>query len=198
MSASHTSAIRLIVEGHSMSKKTTLIDHWRKHHPNFTALSGEWRTPFGIPLMCTEGRPVDLPADQLHKAYDTILNMLELFPEQTFVFNRFHISQQFFDKMFHTQYYDASIEKRLEKMNTAILYLRNDFDSYNDALKDRLSKYPASRFPLTLEEYREQERVFRDVLHKSNLPYIEYDVTMKPIEQVSEEVFEKLRKIHVI
>jgi len=198
MSNANTSAIRLIVEGHSMSKKTMLIEHWRKNHPNFTTLSGEWRTPFGIPLMCSEGRPINLPAEQLHKAYDTVLNMLELFPQQQFVFNRFHISQQFFDELFQTQYYDSSVESRLGKMNTVILYLRNSFDCYSDALNDRLQKYPQSLFPPTFEEYAAQERMFTDVLHKSNLPYIEYDVTKKPIEQISAEVFEELQKIHVI
>ena len=191
-------AIRLIVEGHSMTKKTSLINYWVKHNPQLTVLSGEWRTYLGVPLMCTEGQTILPPLEQVYKAYDTVLNMLELFPYQVVVFDRFHISQQFYDKLFNTHYYEVSVEERLAKMNTVILYLRNQFDCYEDALRDRLKKSQQDFYPHSYEEYHIQEGIFSDLVHRSSLPYIEYDVTKKTVEEISIEIVQRIKKLQLL
>ena len=192
------SNLRLIVEGLSLAKKTTLISYWVKNRPNIIVLSGEWRTKMGVPLMCTEGKFINLPQKQVRQAYNTILNFLELFPDKLIIFDRFHISQQFFDRLFSTDYYDISVENRLLKMNTVILYLRNQFDCYADALHDRLQKCPLNYYPPSWEEYRKQEKMFHDILCKTRLPYIEYDVTGKPVELISTDVIQKLKELDLL
>lgn len=176
---------RIILEGHFMTYKTSIATFWNRSH-NVTYLSGDWWTKLGCPLW---GVPSFPHRRKIWKAYDTIVSLMELYPEQTFIIDRFHISQQYYDSVLGTRYY-RNIEKRLSKMNTVVIYLRNHFDNYPEALANRKAirhDYGVC-YPQTIQLYREQEKVFYEILQSSTLRCIEYDVTSKSIEEITNDL----------
>lgn len=75
-------------------------------------------------------------------------------------------------------------------MNSFIIYLRNHFDNYEEALDCRLCNRHSYRvkYPNSMNEYRLQEKLFTEILHQTSLPYVEYDVTQKSIEEISKDL----------
>lgn len=182
---------RIILEGHFMTYKTAIASFWNRSH-DVTCLSGDWNTSLGCPLW---GYPSFPKRRKIREVYDTVIRLMELFPERTFVIDRFHISQQYYDKLFDTKYY-KDIEKRLAKMNTIIVYLRNRFDNYTEALTERKADWHSHGvdYPKTIEQYREQEQVLCGILHSSMLRYVEYDVTSKSVDVIINDLEELIRK----
>ena len=75
-------------------------------------------------------------------------------------------------------------------MNTVVIYLRNHFDNYPEALANRKAirhDYGVC-YPQTIQLYREQEKVFYEILQSSTLRCIEYDVTSKSIEEITNDL----------
>ncbi len=185
--------LRIILEGHFMTYKTAISTFWNRNH-DVSCISGDWDTKLGCPLW---GFPTHPSRRAVKKAYDSIISFMELFPEQTFIIDRFHISQQYYDKIFGTHYYDEDIERRLASMNTIIVYLRNRFDNYEEALKSRMRNRHSQivKYPKTNEEYQEQECLFTEILHKTTLPFVEYDVTSKSVNDIVSDIENILKKI---
>lgn len=183
---------RIILEGHFMTYKTSIATFWNRSH-DVTYLSGDWRTKHGCPLW---GVPSFPQRRKIWKAYDTIVSLMELYPKQTFIIDRFHISQQYYDMLFGTKYY-KDIEKRLAKMNTVVIYLRNRFDNYSDALAKRKTNHHDNDvyYPKTLQLYREQEQMLSSILHSSMLRYIEYDVTSKDLETIVQDLEKMIKSL---
>lgn len=180
---------KIILEGHFMTYKTSVATYWNRTH-DVTLISGDWKTSHGCPIW---GHPTYPPRRVIRKAYDSIIDFMELFPEQTFIIDRFHVSQQYYDEVLGTHYY-KNIEKRLEKMNAIIVYLRNRFDNFEEALKKRMGNYHSQmvEYPRTIEEYNEQEHLFREILHRTSLPLIEYDVTGKNVNVIASNLEQKV------
>lgn len=183
---------RIILEGHFMTYKTDIASFWNRSH-DVTCISGDWNTNLGCPLW---GHPSFPKRRKIREVYDTVIRLMELFPERTFVIDRFHISQQYYDKLFDTKYY-MDIEKRLAKMNTVIVFLRNRFNNYNDALANRKTNYhnQVVCYPVTIEQYREQEQDLFDIFCNSSLRKVEYDVTSKSLMEITKDLGEIITKL---
>lgn len=177
---------RIILEGHYMTYKTAIASLWNHSH-DVTCISGDWNTRLGCSLW---GDPIYPSRRVIKRAFKSIVTFMELFPDQTFIIDRFHISQQYYDTVFGTRYYNKGIEKRLAKMNSLIIYLRNHFDNYEEALECRLENKHGQRvnYPKSIDEYKSQERVLSKILHQTGLPYIEYDVTFKEVEEITKDL----------
>mgnify|MGYP001489771553 CR=1 FL=1 len=194
--------IKIIFEGHYFTMKSSLVKHLSSKY-NLPYLSGEWNifndysVDYHTPNLIV---PKSIAQARVQKSYALIIDLFNLFLNQPFLVDRFHLSLQFYDKLFNTNYYFSEIEDKLIEMNTIVVFCRNNIKDYDNVLIERLcnNQQKENIYPLTKAAYRREELIFAEIVKKSKLPIIECNVEDKTIEQIENEIKGKLTSLKFI
>ncbi len=112
------------------------------------------------------------------------LDLVEAIAESNVMLEKFHLTEAAYQKIYKGEDFDfSSIEARLKKLDTKIIMVTFDEDEKMIAkrLADRLKLYPHySRIAQKPIDYIHQQRVYLELLSKSQLEYLVVNASQLP------------------
>jgi len=112
------------------------------------------------------------------------IEILKDLKNENVIFEKFHISDIVYQKMYHNKKIDyKKEEKLLSDLNTKIILLtvKPDKKLFEKRLNDRLNLYPHyKRIIKSPNWYIKQQKEYKKEIKKTKLPYIEIDTTNLP------------------
>ena len=131
----------------------------------------------------------------------TLMKYLELFEalnDTNVMAEKFHLTEAVYQKLYNDKDFNFSeIEDRLAKINTKIILLIFDEDEELLAkrLKDRLELYPHySRIAQTPADYIKQQKLYLELIKKSNLDYLIINSSKLPNPALVDKILDFLRE----
>lgn len=110
------------------------------------------------------------------KALERYLGLLEDITDVSVMIEKFHLTEAVYQKLYNQKDFNFSkIEDRLHKLKTKIVLLIFDEDEklLEQRLADRLKLYPHySRIASRPADYIKQQRLYLDLIKKSQLDYL--------------------------
>jgi len=186
---------KIIIEGTRLTFKTdiafALNDHprivgpkkYKYHNP---LISAEWCSFTNVPW----GRGlINFNLEEEEKALETYRTWLKMFQLQKYyswIIDRFHISTKLYQRLFNQREYDFSwLEDGLNVLGYHIVFISRSDDSFDAALEERLkvSGNP-SQYKNVIQQYIDEQKVFRQLINESILPKKEFDISHNDIDLV--------------
>jgi len=176
----------LIFEGCELVGKSYLISNIynfleKKYNKNKNILDGcHWiNSDIGI-FGGKKSRPI----------INKYINILKDLKNENVIFEKFHISDIVYQKMYHNKIINYKKEEELLlSLNTKIILLtvKPDKKIFKKRLTDRLDLYPHyKRISKNPDWYIKQQEEYKKIIKKTTLPYIEIDTTNLPTDNWKE------------
>lgn len=178
---------KVILEGTRLTHKTD-VAFALNEHPRFVGpkkyryhspiISGEWcaftNHPWGRGL-------INFNADEEAKALETYRTWVRLFELQRYyswTIDRFHLSTKVVQKRERNRDLDFRwLEERLRNLNFRLVLLTRSPDSFAAAREERLKVSGKPSQYDDLQPFIEEQDEFRELLTKTQLDYIEIDIS---------------------
>ena len=195
---------KIILEGTRLTYKTeiafALNEHPRivgprKYRYHSPLISAEWCSFTNFPW--GRGMINFLPgeAEQAMETYRTWVRLFELQRYYSWIIDRFHISTQSYQLQKHGTMYDFRwLEERMFPLGFRIVFCTRDRNSFETARAERLqiSGNPSQYDDLSIF-FEEQDRM-RELLGKSLLPTLTFDISDNDVSRVVEEIADRLEQ----
>lgn len=115
---------------------------------------------------------------------DKYIEILKELKDKNVIFEKFHISDIVYQKMYHQKTINYQpAEKILKKLGAKIIFLKVSPSEqlFSQRLKDRLSLYPHyKRIAKKPSWYIKQQEEYIKTIKQTKLPYLEIDTTVLP------------------
>lgn len=189
---------KIILEGTRLTHKTeiafALNEHPRlvgprKYRYHSPLISAEWcaftNYPWGRGLINFEPYEEWLAIETYH----TWLRLFELQRYYSWIIDRFHISTQVYQKAHHGKDYDFTwLEQRLSVLGFHLILVTRRPETFEIALQQRLKVSGNPSQYSNLQDFIQEQEVFRQRISASILPHLEVDISDNDIERVVEHI----------
>ena len=189
---------KIILEGTRLTFKTEIafelnehprIVGPRKYRYHSPIISAEWcaftNFPWGRGLINFEPHE----KERAMETYRTWVHLFELLPYYSWIVDRFHISTQVFQKKTYNKDYDFHwLEERLNKLDFHLVFCTRTPESFAGARNERLKVSGNASQYKNLNQFIDEQAMFRAVINKSSLPTLELDVSDNDITRGVEKI----------
>ena len=189
---------KIILEGTRLTFKTEIafelnehprIVGPRKYRYHSPIISAEWcaftNFPWGRGLINFEPHE----AERAMETYHTWIHLFELLPYYSWIVDRFHISTQIFQKKTYNKDYDFHwLEERLNKLDFHLVFCTRTPESFAGARNERLKVSGNPSQYKNLNQFIDEQAMFRTVINKYSLPTLELDVSDNDITRGVEKI----------
>jgi len=189
---------KIILEGTRLTFKTeiafVLNEHPRivgprKYRYHSPIISAEWcaftNFPWGRGLINFESHE----EERAMETYRTWGRLFELLPYYSWIVDRFHISTQVYQKKVHSKDYDFQwLEERLNHLGFHLVFCTRTPESFAEARKERLKVSGNPSQYDDLQQFIDDQEMFRQLICKSVLPTLELDISDNDIAQAVEKI----------
>ena len=189
---------KIILEGTRLTFKTEIafelnehprIVGPRKYRYHSPIISAEWcaftNFPWGRGLINFEPHE----KERAMETYRTWVHLFELLPYYSWIVDRFHISTQVFQKKTYNKDYDFHwLEERLNKLDFHLVFCTRTPESFAGARNERLKVSGNPSQYKNLNQFIDEQAMFRAVINKSSLPTLELDVSDNDITRGVEKI----------
>lgn len=188
----------LILEGTRLTQKTeiafALNEHPRvvgprKYRYHSPIISAEWCAftdfPWGRGLINFEPHEEEMAME----TYRTWMRLFELQRYYSWIIDRFHISTQMHQRLYHDRQYDFRwLEERLLPLNFRIVFCTRSPDSFEQARQERLLVSGNPRQYDNLDLFIEEQDLIGELIGASLLPTLKVDVSDNDITKITEQI----------
>ena len=189
---------KIILEGTRLTFKTEIafelnehprIVGPRKYRYHSPIISAEWcaftNFPWGRGLINFEPHE----KERAMETYRTWVHLFELLPYYSWIVDRFHISTQVFQKKTYNKDFDFHwLEERLNKLDFHLVFCTRTPESFAGARNERLKVSGNASQYKNLNQFIDEQAMFRAVINKSSLPTLELDVSDNDITRGVEKI----------
>ncbi len=189
---------KIILEGTRLTFKTEIafelnehprIVGPRKYRYHSPIISAEWcaftNFPWGRGLINFEPHE----KERAMETYRTWVHLFELLPYYSWIVDRFHISTQVFQKKTYNKDFDFHwLEERLNKLDFHLVFCTRTPESFAGARNERLKVSGNPSQYKNLNQFIDEQAMFRAVINKSSLPTLELDVSDNDITRGVEKI----------
>ncbi len=189
---------KIILEGTRLTLKTEIafelnehprIVGPRKYRYHSPIISAEWcaftNFPWGRGLINFEPHE----KERAMETYRTWVHLFELLPYYSWIVDRFHISTQVFQKKTYNKDFDFHwLEERLNKLDFHLVFCTRTPESFAGARNERLKVSGNPSQYKNLNQFIDEQAMFRAVINKSSLPTLELDVSDNDITRGVEKI----------
>ena len=195
---------KIILEGTRLTFKTEIafmlnehpdIVGPRKYRYHSPLISAEWCAFTNFPW--GRGLINFLPEEEslAMETYDSWVRLFELQKYYSWIVDRFHISTQTHQKIYHDKEYDFSnLEKRLYTLGFHLVFLRRTPESFIEARKERLkvSGNPSQYDDLSV--FVREQSIMEEYISHSLLPVLKLDISNNDKEKATEAIAQWLKE----
>ena len=189
---------KIILEGTRLTFKTEIAfelnEHPRivvprKYRYHSPIISAEWcaftNFPWGRGLINFEPHE----KERAMETYRTWVHLFELLPYYSWIVDRFHISTQVFQKKTYNKDFDFHwLEERLNKLDFHLVFCTRTPESFAGARNERLKVSGNASQYKNLNQFIDEQAMFRAVINKYSLPTLELDVSDNDITRGVEKI----------
>jgi hypothetical protein len=189
---------KIILEGTRLTFKTeiafVLNEHPRivgpkKYRYHSPIISAEWcaftNFPWGRGLINFKSHE----EERAMETYRTWVRLFELLSYYSWIVDRFHISTQVYQKKVHSKDYDFQwLEERLNHLGFHLVFCTRTPESFAEARKERLKVSGNPSQYDDLQQFIDEQEMFRELINKSVLPTLELDISDNDIAQAVEKI----------
>ncbi len=189
---------KIILEGTRLTFKTeiafALNEHPRivgprKYRYHSPIISAEWcavtNFPWGRGLINFEPHE----EERAMETYRTWIHLFELLPYYSWIVDRFHISTQGYQKKTYEKDYDFHwLEERLHTLGFHLIFCTRTPESFAAARKERLKVSGNPSQYDDLNNFIDEQEMFRGLIGKSILPTLELDVSDNDVAGAVEKI----------
>jgi hypothetical protein len=189
---------KIILEGTRLTFKTeiafVLNEHPRivgpkKYRYHSPIISAEWcaftNFPWGRGLINFKSHE----EERAMETYRTWVRLFELLSYYSWIVDRFHISTQVYQKKVHSKDYDFQwLEERLNHLGFHLVFCTRTPESFAEARKERLKVSGNPSQYDDLQQFIDDQEMFRQLICKSVLPTLELDISDNDIAQAVEKI----------
>lgn len=126
------------------------------------------------------------------------LDLMEAINDTNVMIEKFHLTEAVYQKLYYSRDFNFSpIEDRLKKIKAKIVLVtfREDEDLISKRLTDRLNLYPHyNRIAQKPAKYIEQQKIYLDLIAKSQLDYLIIDASDLPNPPLVEKILKFLKE----
>jgi len=189
---------KIILEGTRLTFKTEIafklnehprIVGPRKYRYHSPIISAEWcaftNFPWGRGLINFESHE----EERAMETYRTWVRLFELLLYYSWIVDRFHISTQVYQKKIYSRDYDFYwLEERLYKLGFHLVFCTRTPESFVEARKERLKVSGKPSQYDDLQNFIDEQEMFRQFLGRSILPTLELDISDNDIAKAVEHI----------
>ena len=195
---------KIILEGTRLTFKTeiafALNEHprivgLRKYRYHSPLISAEWcaftNFPWGRGL-------INFDAEEESRAMETYGTWLKLFELQKYyswIIDRFHISTKVYQLKYHNREYDFNwMEEGLLNLGFHLVFCSRTPSSFFKAREERLKVSGNPKQYENINYFIEEQELFRSLISRSRLPFLELDVSDNDIGKASDKIADWLEQ----
>lgn len=195
---------KIILEGTRLTYKTeiafALNEHPRivgprKYRYHSPLISAEWCSftnfPWGRGLINFESQE----ETQAMETYRTWLKLFELQKYYSWIIDRFHLSTKVYQLKYNHREYDFNwLEEGLNNQGFHIVLCTRTSTSFFKAREERLKVSGNPKQYDKIHIFIEEQELFRSLINRSRLPFMELDVSDNDINKAVEKIADWLEK----
>ncbi len=125
------------------------------------------------------------------RCIDEYIKMLEILKGKNVLFEKFHLTDMVYNKLYNNRQIDYSKqERKLKKLNAKIILFKvKNKGVFENRIQDRLNLYPHyARILQTPDDYWQQQKLYLRFIKKSQLAYLIIDSSKLPNERIIAEI----------